>query len=49
MDNEQRQREWNALEPVYFPRWTWEKAHKHDPKKCSFTFPTYQGMKVILT
>lgn len=41
--------EWSALKPVYFPRWSWEKAMKHEPTKYSNHLPTYQGLRVILT
>lgn len=40
---------WNKLKPVYFPRWAWEKACRHNPKKYQMNLPTYQGKKVLMT
>lgn len=48
-DQEINQQEWEALRPVYFPRWAWEKARRHNPQKYTMRFPVYQGQKVILT
>lgn len=41
--------EWLRLSPVYFQRWVWEKAVRHNPGRYSMHFPVYQGQKVILT
>lgn len=40
---------WNALKPVYFSHWVWEKAARHNPVRFSLHLPVYQGQKVIYT
>jgi hypothetical protein len=41
--------EWNALKPVYFPRWAWEKAVQHQPTKYNNFRPVYNGQRVVVT
>lgn len=40
---------WKKLKPVYFQKWVWFKANKHNPDKYPLKLPTYQGKRVILT
>lgn len=47
--HEERVQQWSRFTSIYFPRWAWEKAVRHQPHKYSMYLPVYQGCKVIFT